>query len=93
VTWVDGHVAVEGVETDSYANDRTLASMLRINGRQHVKSSGEVPAGYSSFDIVPFDSVVTGKGVFSGYAVRIREGDLSAWARHAVLRSRSKARS
>jgi hypothetical protein len=92
VTWVDDQVAVEGVETDAYGADRTLASMLRIKGRQHVKSTAEVPAGYTGFDVLPLDAVVTGKGVFSGYAVEIPEDDLASWARHAMLRMRSKGR-
>jgi hypothetical protein len=66
--------------------------MLRINGRQHVKSTTEVPAGYQAFDVVPLDTVVSGKGVFGGYSVRIREDDLAMWARHALLRVRSKGR-
>jgi hypothetical protein len=92
VTWVDGKPTVEGVETDTYGNDRSLASMLKINGRQHVRTMSEIPAGYSSFDVVAFSDVVTGEGVFRGLSVRIPEDDVAMWARHALLRTRSKAR-
>lgn len=92
VTWVDEAPTVEGVETDGYPNDRMLASILKINGRQHVKTPSEVPSGYSSFDIVGFDEAVSGPGVFHGLSVRIVEDDVALWARHALLRRRSKAK-
>lgn len=92
VTWVDGKPTVEGVETETYGADRSLASLLKINGAQHVRALSEVPAGYRGFDVVAFNDVVTGDGVFRGLSVRIADDDVEKWARHALLRSRSKAR-
>lgn len=91
VTWVDGQVRVEGVETDDLGDPR-LASLLKINGQKHVKTPAEVPAGYQTFDLVTFSDVVDGPNVFQGLGVRIAKDDLESWARHALLRDRSKTR-
>jgi hypothetical protein len=92
VTWVNGYPAVEGTETDGYASDRTLVSLLKINGRQHVTKTSEVPPGYQGYVVVPFDDVVSGPNAHRSLAVQIREDDVAVWARHAILRHRAKAR-
>ena len=92
VTWVNAQPAVEGTETEGYGEDHMLASVLKINGRVHVKRPTDVPPGYEQLDVVRFSDVVDGPGAFSSYAVQLRDDDLAGWARHAILRHRAKER-
>lgn len=92
VTFVDGRATVEGVETDTYSDDGALFSLLKINGRKHVMTRSEIPAGYQSFEIVSLGDVVAANANAKGLGVRIKEDDLDKWARHALLRARSRGR-
>lgn len=91
VTWLEGQPMVEGVAADDYASSGELLSVLRIGGRSHVRRPDEVPAGYVGFTIVRHDQEIAAKHSPRSLAVKILQDDLQGWARHAVLRARSKS--
>jgi uncharacterized HhH-GPD family protein len=88
VTWLDGEVQVEGVEADDYPTSHALLSRIRRPGRALARRWEEVPAGYAGFEIVDHRREIDAPYSPKRLAVKIREDDLAAWARHAWLRSR-----
>jgi uncharacterized HhH-GPD family protein len=90
VTWVGGQPMVEGVEADDFASSRALLSVLRVDGRRHVRHEGEIPAGYESFDVVRHDVEIVAPYSPRSLAVKLRVGDVVGWATHAIIRARSK---
>ncbi len=88
VTWLDGDVQVEGVESDDYPVTLALLSRLRRPGRATVRSWADIPAGYESFEIVEHRREIDARYSPSCLAVKIGEDDLRSWALHAWLRSR-----
>lgn len=88
VTWLDGEVQVEGVESDDYPSNQTLISRLRRAGRAAARTWAEVPAGYDGFTIVDHRREIDAPYSPQCLAVKIAEDDLTSWALHAWLRSR-----
>ena len=93
VTWLDGHVQVEGVEADDYPVTGALVSLLRHTDKKMIKSIGEVPADYESFDIVEHLREVDAKWSRDCLAVKIAEDDLVGWGVHAWIRARQRGAS
>jgi uncharacterized HhH-GPD family protein len=87
VTWLDGHVQVEGVEADDYPASQALISRLRRLDRKTARTWKEVPAGYSGFAIVDHRREIEAPYSPQCLAVKISEDDLASWALHAWLRS------
>jgi len=90
VTWLDGTVQVEGVEADDYPTTQALLSVLRKDGKTHVKAFTDVPTDYADFQIVEHRREIDAKWSRYSLAVKIREDDLLRWGVHAWLRSRSR---
>jgi uncharacterized HhH-GPD family protein len=90
VTWLDAQPMVEGVAPDDYAASGALLSTLRIKAKAHVRELTDLPMGYAGFTVVRQSAEIAAKYSRRSLAVKILEDDLAAWARHAVLRARSK---
>ena len=90
VTWVRGQPMVEGVEADDYPESRALISTLKIGGRKHVRTPGEIPQAYDDFIVVRVSNEIHAPYAPDSLGVKIVEDDLEAWARHALLRADSK---
>jgi uncharacterized HhH-GPD family protein len=90
VTWLDGEVEVEGVESDDYPTSWALLSRLRIGGRTLVRNRSEVPTEYAGFDIVSHRVEIDAPYSPRCLAVKIPEVDLLSWGKHAWFRRRSK---
>lgn len=74
VTWVEGEVAVEGVETDDFAKSQSLLSLIKVT-KKHLRSGDPVPPEYDSFPIVVFSDEVVGPHSFGSLAVKLRLDD------------------
>ena len=81
---------VEGVAPDDYDESGALLSLLRIGGRAHARELTDLPIGYAGFTIVRQSDEIVAKYSPNSLAVKILEDDLPGWARHAILRARSK---
>ena len=81
---------VEGVASDDYDESGALLSLLRIGGSAHVRDLTDLPLGYAGFTIVRQSDEIVAKYSRNSLAVKVLEDDLPGWARHAVLRARSK---
>ncbi len=90
VTWVDGQPMVEGVASDDYEYSAALISLIRLGGKAHVRSLDELPVGYAGFEIVRQSDEINAKWVPQSLSVKLFEDDLEGWARHAILRAKSK---
>lgn len=90
VTWLGKQPMVEGVAPDDYDESGALLSLLRIDGSAHVRELTDLPMGYAGFTIIRQSDEIVAKYSRNSLSVKILEDDLSAWARHAILRSRSK---
>lgn len=90
VTWLDGEVAVEGVEADDYPSSGCLLSLLRHTDKKMVRSLQDVPAAYEGFDVVDHRQEIEAKWSRNGLAVKIPEDALLSWGVHAWLRRRQR---
>lgn len=86
VTWVEGEVAVEGVEADDFATTQSLLSLIKIT-KKHLRPGDTVPIEYAALPIAVFSDEVHGPHSFNSLAVKLRRDDLEGWTRHALLRS------
>ncbi len=86
VTWVEGEVAVEGVEADDFARSQSLLSLIKIT-KKHLRPSDPIPPEYAEFQVSLFADEVTGPHSFQSLAVKLHQDDIDAWTRHALLRS------
>lgn len=90
VTWLDDHPTVEGAEAEDHQVSRALISPLKRPDRKDARNLAEVPLGYESFEIVTHRDEISGPNARHGLALKIREDDLRAWARFALLRHRDR---
>jgi uncharacterized HhH-GPD family protein len=88
VTWLDGDVAVEGVEADDYPSSGCLVSLLRHPDKKMIRALQDVPSDYGGFDIVDHRQEIEAKWSRNGFAVKIPEDDLLSWSVHAWNRKR-----
>lgn len=86
VTWVDGEVAVEGVEADDFDSSQSLMSLIKTT-KKHLRPSDPVPPEYAGFPIAVFSDEIVGPHSFGSLAVKLRQDDIEGWTRHALLRS------
>lgn len=87
VTWVGGWPSVEGVEADDYLRSRALLSLLRRGDKRMVRSDEDLPPGYDGFSIVNHQDELRAPYTRTGFAVKIIEDNLAAWAAHALIRA------
>jgi hypothetical protein len=90
VTFVGSQPVVEGVAADDYEASRSLLSIVRIDGRKHVREMADVPPDYSGFELVTHSDEIVAAYSPRSLAVKIREYDLARWTRHALVRNRDK---
>jgi hypothetical protein len=84
-TWINGQVAVEGIEADDYQTSGALVSVLKDpQGRKHLLGREELPAPYVQLNVVRHNEEIDGG--YGSLALKIREDDLEAWVLHGVLR-------
>lgn len=85
VTWVDGKPQVEAAEAEDYEVTGELIGLIKRADGKDVRSVDELPAGYADVPIVVHNEAVIGPRARRSLAVRLREDDLEAWARHALV--------
>ncbi len=85
VTWVEGDVAVEGVEADDFAQSQSLLSLIKTT-KKHLRPEDPVPLEYQPFEVTVFADEVLGPHSFNSLAVKLRLDDVEGWSRHALLR-------
>jgi uncharacterized HhH-GPD family protein len=88
VTWVNGDVAVEGVEADDYGNSRAPLSLIRVGDKKMVRRAEDIPADIRGLTIVNHRDEIDAPYSRSGLAVKIKEDDVASWAEFAVARMR-----
>lgn len=88
VTWIQGRVHVEGVESDHYPATQDLISRLHRPGRGLARTLAEIPADYAGFEIVQHRREIDAPHNPQCLAVKIREDDLASWALHGWLHSK-----
>lgn len=93
VTWLDGHVQVEGVEADDYPGTGAPVSLLRHPDKRLIRSVQELPADYQGLDVVDHLREVEAKWSRDCLAVKIAEDDLVGWGVHAWIRARQRGTS
>jgi uncharacterized HhH-GPD family protein len=86
VTWVEGEVAVEGVEADDFESSRCLMSLIKIT-KKHLRPTDPIPPEYAELPLAVFSDEIVGPHSFGSLAVKLRQDDIGAWTRHALLRS------
>jgi uncharacterized HhH-GPD family protein len=86
VTWVNGEVAVEGVEADDYAESRSLLGLIRRADKTMARALDDVPADIRHLRIVNQRDEIDAPYSRTGLAVKLAEDDLVGWAAFAISR-------
>jgi len=86
VTWVEGEVAVEGVEADDFSTSQSLVSLIKTT-KKHLRIGDPLPPEYEPFPIAVFADEVVGPHSFHSLAVKLPVDDVEGWSGHALLRS------
>jgi uncharacterized HhH-GPD family protein len=86
VTWVNGEVAVEGVEADDYAESRSLLGLIRRADKTMARALDDVPADLRHLPIVNQRDEIDAPYSRTGLAVKLAEDDLVGWAAFAISR-------
>ena len=92
VTWVSGHPLVLATAADDYETSHALISFVRLPNNKRAVRRDEVPADYAGVPIVEHADEVHGPKHHSGVAFKLREDDVTNWARCAILRAELRAR-
>jgi hypothetical protein len=77
---------VEFAGANDYETSQRLASLIKLPNRTHLRSGDPIPSDYNGFEIAVYSDVVIGHHAPNGLAVIVRNDDLDAMARHALLR-------
>jgi uncharacterized HhH-GPD family protein len=88
VAWVDGEVAVEGVEADDYRTSGALVSLIRAADKTMVRRPDDVPEEVRGLPIVNHRDEVDARYSRTGLAVKLPEDDFVSWAAFAIARMR-----
>jgi uncharacterized HhH-GPD family protein len=86
VTWVNGEVAVEGVEADDYAESRSLLGLIRRADKTMARALEDVPADIRHLPIVNQRDEIDAPYSRNGLAVKLAEDGLVGWAAFAISR-------
>ena len=86
---------VEFVGSNDFDTTGRMASPIKVasesgSGWRVVKSTEQLPSDYSGLDIVEYSEVVSGPNATKAAAVVVAKDDLTAMARHAIIRARWK---
>jgi uncharacterized HhH-GPD family protein len=88
VTWVNGAVAVEGVEADDHPTSHGLVSIIRTADKKMVRVPEDVPMDVRNLPIVDHRSEIDAPYSRNGLAVKLPQDDLERWAVFAISRMR-----
>jgi len=90
VTWVNGEPMVEGVAADDWESSQSLVSVIRADGRRHMRARENLPAGYETANVVEHHVEIAAPYSPRSVALKLRVDDLSGWAQHALIRRGQK---
>ena len=79
---------VEFAGANDFETTRRLASVIKLRNRRQLQPGDPLPSEYAEFETAVYSDVVTGPYASNGMAVVVREDDLDAIARHALIRLR-----
>jgi uncharacterized HhH-GPD family protein len=90
VTFLRSQPVVEGVAADDHERSRALLSLIKGPDGRMVRRVEDLPPGYEGLPVVDHASEIQAPYTKRGLAVKVREDDLEAWVRLAILRVRTR---
>lgn len=87
VIFLDDRPTVEFVGVDDFSESKKIVSVVTLPNRKRLKPRQTVPSEYRSFDLVRYNTVVTGPRAMSVMAVITNIDDLNTMVSHAITRA------
>jgi len=82
---------VEFTGTDDFEQSKLMASVIKSDGRKHLRPTDDVPAAYVGMPMSVYNHVITGPYAYESKCVLLRDDQLDLMARHALLRMEQKS--
>lgn len=89
--WLDkNRPLVEFAGCHDYDTSGILASVIKLPNNKQLRPTEPIPAEYTDFKTVIYESVVRVAGASRNLAIVVHKGDLESMVRHAIIRARWK---
>lgn len=87
VVFLDGRPTVEFAGIDDFDKSGLVASVITLRNRKRLKPGQRVPNEYHSFQLVRYNTVITGPRAMSAMAVLAKINDYDTMISHALIRA------
>lgn len=87
VVFLDGRPTVEFAGVDDFDKSGLVASVITLRNRKRLKPGQRVPDEYRSFELVRYNTVITGPHAMSAMAVLAKINDYDTMISHALIRT------
>jgi len=88
VVFLDGRPTVEFAGVDDFDKSGLVASVITLRNRKRLKPGQRVPDEYRSFQLVRYNTVVTGPRAMSAMGVVAKINDFDTMTSHALIRAK-----
>jgi excisionase family DNA binding protein len=92
VVFLDGRPTVEFAGADDFDKSGLVASVITLRNRKRLKAGQRVPDEYSSFQLVRYNTIITGPRAMSVMGVLTKINDLDTMISHALIRAKFRDR-
>lgn len=87
VVFLDGRPTVEFAGVDDFDESGLVAGVITLRNRKRLKPAQRVPDEYRSFQLVRYNTVITGPRAMSAMAVLAKINDYDTMLSHALIRA------
>jgi hypothetical protein len=87
VVFLDGRPTVEFAGVDDFDKSGLVAGVITLRNRKRLKPGQRVPDEYRSFQLVRYNTVITGPRAMSAMAVLAKINDHNTMISHALIRA------
>ena len=88
VVFLDGRPTVEFAGADDFAKSGLVASVITLRNRKRLKPGQRIPDEYSPFQLVRYNTVITGRRAMSVMGVLAKINDFDTMVSHALIRAK-----
>jgi excisionase family DNA binding protein len=88
VVFLDRRPTVEFAGVDDFDTSRLIASVITIRNRKRLKPGQRIPDEYRPFQLVRYNTVITGPRAMSAMGVLAKIDDFATMVSHALIRAK-----
>jgi len=92
VIFLDNRPTVEFAGVDDFDKSGLVASVITLRNRKRLKPGQRVPDEYRSFQLVRYNTVITGPRAMSAMGVLAKINDFDTMISHALIRAKFRDR-